>query len=59
MLTQTPGPGESAKPGATITVTVGRYTAPPPPTTTEQVTTEPRHHVDRADGHRRDRDDAD
>ena len=39
VLTQTPGPGESAKPGATITVTVGRYTAPPPPTTTQQVTT--------------------
>jgi beta-lactam-binding protein with PASTA domain len=41
VLTQTPGPGESAKPGATITVTVGRYTAPPPPTTTQPVTTEP------------------
>ncbi len=40
VLTQTPGPGESAKPGTTITVTVGRYT-PPPPTTTQQVTTEP------------------
>ena len=39
VLTQTPGPGESAKPGATITITVGRFVAPP--TTTQQVTTEP------------------
>jgi serine/threonine-protein kinase len=34
VLTQTPGPGESAKPGSTVTITVGHYTAPPPPTTT-------------------------
>jgi serine/threonine-protein kinase len=33
VMTQTPGPGESAKPGATVTITVGHYTAPPPTTT--------------------------
>jgi beta-lactam-binding protein with PASTA domain/predicted Ser/Thr protein kinase len=38
VLTQTPGPGESAKPGTTVTITVGHYVAPPPPTTT---TTQP------------------
>jgi beta-lactam-binding protein with PASTA domain len=32
VLTQSPGPGETAKPGTTVTVTVGRYSAPPPPT---------------------------
>jgi eukaryotic-like serine/threonine-protein kinase len=34
VLTQTPGPGESAKPGSTVTITVGHYTPPPPPPTT-------------------------
>jgi serine/threonine-protein kinase len=31
VLTQSPGPGETAKPGATVSITVGRYTPPPPP----------------------------
>ncbi len=42
VMTQTPGPGESAKPGATVTITVGHFvepTTPPPVTTTEPVTT--------------------
>jgi eukaryotic-like serine/threonine-protein kinase len=41
VLTETPGPGESAKPGTTVTITVGHYVAPPPvaPTTTEATTT--------------------
>ncbi len=42
VMTQTPGPGESAKPGATVTITVGHFvepTPPPPVTTTEPVTT--------------------
>jgi beta-lactam-binding protein with PASTA domain/predicted Ser/Thr protein kinase len=39
VMTQTPGPGESAKPGATVTITVGHYTAPPP-TTTDTTTTD-------------------
>jgi eukaryotic-like serine/threonine-protein kinase len=34
VMTQTPGPGEAAKPGSTVTITVGRFTAPPPETTT-------------------------
>jgi eukaryotic-like serine/threonine-protein kinase len=34
VLTQTPGPGEAAKPGSTVTITVGHYAAPPPTTTT-------------------------
>ena len=39
VLTQTPGPGESAKPGTTVTITVGRFLAPaPPPVTTEPTT---------------------
>jgi eukaryotic-like serine/threonine-protein kinase len=37
VLTQFPGPGETAKPGTTVTITVGHYTAPPP---TESTTTE-------------------
>jgi beta-lactam-binding protein with PASTA domain len=32
VLTQTPGPGETAKPGTTVTITVGHFSAPPPPT---------------------------
>jgi beta-lactam-binding protein with PASTA domain/predicted Ser/Thr protein kinase len=40
VLTQTPGPGESAKPGTTVTITVGHYTAPPPPTTTATTPTD-------------------
>jgi eukaryotic-like serine/threonine-protein kinase len=40
VLTQTPGPGESAKPGATVTITVGHYVAPPPPTTTDTTPTD-------------------
>jgi serine/threonine-protein kinase len=44
VLTQTPGPGESAKPGATVTVTVGHFVEPAttvattsvPPVTTEE-----------------------
>jgi serine/threonine-protein kinase len=40
VMTQTPGPGESAKPGATVTITVGHYVAPaPPPPTTPTDTT--------------------
>jgi hypothetical protein len=39
VLTQTPGAGESAKPGDTVTITVGHYVAPPPTTTQQQVTT--------------------
>jgi eukaryotic-like serine/threonine-protein kinase len=39
VLTETPGPGETAKPGATVTITVGHYVAPP--TTTEPTTTVP------------------
>jgi eukaryotic-like serine/threonine-protein kinase len=48
VLTQTPGPGDSAKPGSTVTITVGHYVAPPPtatqpaatqPTTTQATTT--------------------
>jgi beta-lactam-binding protein with PASTA domain len=38
VLTQTPGPGESAKPGTTVTITVGHYVAPPPPPTTTATT---------------------
>jgi hypothetical protein len=38
-MTQTPGPGESAKPGAAVTITVGHYTAPPT-TTTDTTTTD-------------------
>jgi beta-lactam-binding protein with PASTA domain/predicted Ser/Thr protein kinase len=38
VMSQTPGPGDSAKPGTTVTITVGRYVAPA--TTTEQTTTE-------------------
>jgi eukaryotic-like serine/threonine-protein kinase len=38
VLTQTPGPGESAKPGTTVTITVGHYVAPPPPPTTTETT---------------------
>ena len=41
VLTETPGPGETAKPGATVTITVGRYVAPPPPTTTVPSDTTP------------------
>ena len=40
VMTQTPGPGESAKPGTTVTITVGHFTEPPPETTTEETTTE-------------------
>jgi serine/threonine-protein kinase len=43
VLTQFPAPGEKAKPGATVTITVGHYTPPPPPestTTTEPTTTD-------------------
>ncbi|HKP18192.1 MAG TPA: Stk1 family PASTA domain-containing Ser/Thr kinase [Gaiellaceae bacterium] len=49
VLTQFPAPGEKAKPGTTVTITVGHYTAPPTteetttttePTTTETVPTE-------------------
>jgi eukaryotic-like serine/threonine-protein kinase len=38
VLFQNPGPGTSAKPGSTVTITVGHYVAPPP-TTTEPTTT--------------------
>jgi len=38
VLTQTPGPGESAKPGTAVTITVGHYVAPPPPPTTPTTT---------------------
>jgi beta-lactam-binding protein with PASTA domain len=30
VLTQTPGPGETAKPATTVTITVGHFSAPPP-----------------------------
>ena len=41
VLTQTPGPGEPARPGTTVTISVGRFVAPPTtvPTTTAQTTT--------------------
>jgi eukaryotic-like serine/threonine-protein kinase len=38
VLTQTPGPGETAEPGATVTITVGQFA---PLTTTEETTTAP------------------
>ncbi len=38
VMNQSPGPGESAKPGTTVTITVGRYVAPAPPTTTIETT---------------------
>jgi beta-lactam-binding protein with PASTA domain len=41
VLTQSPGTGETAKPGTTVTVTVGHYSAPPPPPTTVDTTTLP------------------
>jgi serine/threonine-protein kinase len=41
VLTQDPGPGSSAKPGTTVTITVGHYVAPPPTTTTTTTTTTP------------------
>jgi serine/threonine-protein kinase len=34
VLFQTPAAGTSAKPGTTVAITVGKYTAPPPPPTT-------------------------
>jgi eukaryotic-like serine/threonine-protein kinase len=37
VLTETPGGGETAKPGTTVTITVGHYVAPP--TTVETTTT--------------------
>src|SRR6476646_10344923 len=43
VMTQTPGPGETAKPGTTVTITVGHFVAPttaPVTTTTEPVTTQ-------------------
>jgi serine/threonine-protein kinase len=44
VLTQTPGPGESAKPGTTVTITVGQFveptTAPTETTSVPPVTTE-------------------
>jgi serine/threonine-protein kinase len=40
VLFQAPQAGSSAEPGATVTITVGHYTAPPPPTTTETVPTD-------------------
>ena len=40
VMTQTPGPGEQAKPGATVTITVGHYTPPPETTTTETTPTD-------------------
>ena len=39
VLTQSPGPGQTAKPGTTVTITVGDFVAPPPPTTTVAPTT--------------------
>jgi len=46
VLTETPGPGGTAQPGATVTITVGHYTPPPPtvdtntlPATTETAPT--------------------
>jgi serine/threonine-protein kinase len=38
VLTQEPGPGTTAKPGTTVTITVGHFVAPPP--TTLETTTE-------------------
>src|SRR5262249_53032030 len=38
VLTQDRGPNSTAKPGATVTITVGHYVAPPPPTTTTTTT---------------------
>jgi beta-lactam-binding protein with PASTA domain/predicted Ser/Thr protein kinase len=37
VLTQSPGPGQAAKPGSTVTITVGRYTPPPPTVDTTTV----------------------
>ena len=39
VLTQTPGPGETALPGTAVTITVGRYTPPPTVDTTTIPTT--------------------
>ena len=39
VLTQDPGPGSTAKPGTTVTITVGRYVAPTTTSTTTDTTT--------------------
>src|SRR5581483_10077831 len=39
VMRQSPGPCQSAKPGTTVTITVGHYVAPPPPTTSTTTTT--------------------
>jgi eukaryotic-like serine/threonine-protein kinase len=38
VLTQDPGPGSSAKPGTTVTITIGHFVAPPPTTDTTTTT---------------------
>ena len=41
VMSQSPAPGESAKPGTTVSITVGHYVAPvTEPTTTETVPTD-------------------
>jgi serine/threonine-protein kinase len=39
VLSQSPGPGKSAKRGSAVTIVVGHFTAPPPTTTTNPTTT--------------------
>jgi serine/threonine-protein kinase len=41
VLFQNPGAGTTARPGSTVTITVGHYTAPPPTTTESTTTTVP------------------
>jgi beta-lactam-binding protein with PASTA domain/predicted Ser/Thr protein kinase len=41
VMSQSPGPGESAKPGTTVTITVGHYVAPVETTTTVSTDTVP------------------
>ncbi len=41
VTTQNPGGGTQAKPGTTVTITVGHYVAPPPATTATTTTTTP------------------
>ena len=41
MITQTPAGDTQAKPDATVTITVGRFSEPPPDTTTTPTTPAP------------------
>ena len=40
VMSQSPGPGESAKPGTTVTITIGRYVAPVTEPTTTTIPTD-------------------